>query len=265
MRFVKRIYEDYFKPNRLPSYKNLLETAKIKGYKMVGILDFYNILNSKDFDSNTKILINRHDIDTSPKIARKMFEIEKQVYGSKGSSTYYFRKSTIDVNLIKEIEEYGYETGYHYEEIADYEKKHRFRDVELIKQVLPDIQNLFIEDLIDYRLKTASKSLTVASHGDFINTRLQFQNYELLKNDVIIREKGKILVEAYDKSINDFVNERFADQILLDRFSEEVISSINRNTKIIMMLTHPRNWVVDIKGNSKENFLRLLQGIKYSI
>ena len=123
-----------------------------------------------------KLLVNRHDIDTSPRVARKFFEIEKSVYGHEGSVTYYFRISTIDTKLISEIEEYGYETGYHYEEIATYEKKHKLKDRVAIERMIPQIRNEFVEGLKKFKDSTGSQSVSVASHGDFINTRCKFQN-----------------------------------------------------------------------------------------
>lgn len=123
MGLKNRIYEDYFKKSRLPEYKKILETARENDYKMVGILDFYNIMkDDPEILEKRKVLINRHDIDTSPKVARKLFNIEKEVYGHEGSATYYFRESTIDKKLISDIEAYGYETGYHYEQLATFEK-----------------------------------------------------------------------------------------------------------------------------------------------
>ena len=116
----QKIYEDYFKKSRLTYYQKVLAKAKDKGYQMVGIRAFYNKIKM-GISEREKFLINRHDIDTSPKVARKMFNIELEVYGCEGSSTYYFRNSTIDYQLISDIEEKGYETGYHYEEIATFE------------------------------------------------------------------------------------------------------------------------------------------------
>ena len=120
MRLKQRIYEDYLKPCRLPEYKAVLEYFRDAGYRMVGILELYKMVTGNGVSG--KVFVNRHDIDTSPKVARAMFEIEKFVYGHNGSATYYFRNSTIDKKLIADIENYGYETGYHYEELATYEK-----------------------------------------------------------------------------------------------------------------------------------------------
>lgn len=266
MSFFRRINEDYLKQDRLPLYKSVLETAHKHNYLMMGILDFYNIVSSEGFkiNNNTRFLINRHDIDTSPKIARRMFEIEKSVYGHEGSSTYYFRFTTIDKALIKEIEDYGYETGFHYEVLADYEKKHKFKDSQKLILHMPEIRKLFLKDLQKYRTITRTSSRTVASHGDFINTMINMQSYEILR-DLDTRDKANIILEAYDNSINRYIVERFADQVLLENFSNEVIRSIEQNCKIIMMLTHPRNWTVDIVANTQENMRRLFQGLKYKI
>ena len=89
-----RIYEDYLKKSRLNEYAKLLTTAKNEGYKMLSIIDFYRFIKGGTAIGE-KILINRHDIDTSPNVAAKMFEIEKSIYGQNGSSTYYFRDCTL--------------------------------------------------------------------------------------------------------------------------------------------------------------------------
>ena len=261
-----KLYEDFFKPNRLPSYEKTLLHARHNGYKMLGILDFYQIVLGDPlfYENGVKYLLNRHDIDTSPRVAREMFEIEKRVYGKDGSATYYFRDSTTDLGLIKEIDAYGYEAAYHYEELATYEKKHKFKNTRILREHLPEMGQQFITDIEKFRSITGVQSVSVASHGDFVNTKLQMQSYEILSQDDI-RKAASITVEAYDETINKYVKARFADQILVARFSEEVIKSIDSNCPIILMLTHPRNWKVDIRDNIRENFVRLIQGISYEV
>ena len=150
MKFKQRIYEDYFKPSRLFAYRKVLELLRDSEYRMVGVLDFYNIVQ-REGSITGKYFINRHDIDTSPRVAREMFCIEKEVFGKGGSATYYFRDSTIDRKLISEIDEYGYETGYHYEEIATYEKKHKTRSKTALEQAMPQIREEFEKDLENFR------------------------------------------------------------------------------------------------------------------
>lgn len=261
MNFIKRIYEDYFKRSRLNNYRKMLLFAREKGYKMVGILDFYKLVKNDDpILHGGLILINRHDIDTSPRVARMLFEIEKEVYGNNGSATYYFRKSTIDTKLINEIDAYGYETGFHYETIANFEKKHKYRDSNKIRDNFKIISNVFEKEIEQYRQITGSLSKTISSHGDFVNVKLKLANYELLNNREL-REKTGVICEAYDEIINKHVKKRFADQILLGKFADTVIQ--NLNFPIILLLTHPRQWKIDIFWNTKDNFCRLLEGIKY--
>lgn len=65
--------------------------------------------------------MQRHDIDTDVGGARAFFEIEKAL-GIRAS--YYFRLSTIDRDLMREINSYGSEVGYHYEELATHAKRY---------------------------------------------------------------------------------------------------------------------------------------------
>lgn len=264
MNIINRIYEDYFKMDRLPYYREMLQYAREHGYIMAGILDFYKMMQNIEAEPNKrKIIVNRHDIDTSPKVAREMFRIEKSVYGKNGGATYYFRNSTIDKTLISEIEAYGYETGYHYEEIADYEKRYKTKNRVVLLSHLADIQNNFLDNLKRYRKVTGTKSFSVASHGDFINVKLDISNTQITDDELIRKEAG-IIVEAYDESIMKYVEKRLADQILLNEFYNQVKSEIDKGTAIIMLLTHPRNWKVDFVANTKENLIRIVEGIKYS-
>lgn len=260
MNLKKRIYEDYFKPSRLPEYKAVLQAFRDAGYKMVGILDLYNLITLGG--GGGKVFINRHDIDTSPIVAREMFEIEKDVYGHEGSVTYYFRDSTIDKKLIKDIDDYGYETGYHYEELATYEKEHKLKNIEKMREALPECREMFLKDVAQFRRETGSPCLTVASHGDFINTMYKIQNKEILR-DRRTREQAGIIVEAYDEAVTRCIQARYADQVLLGHFPNEVKQGITTGYDIIMTLTHPRNWKVDFFSNTQDNIMRFWQGLKY--
>lgn len=261
---IHRLYEDYLKPNRLREYKTILETAKTVGYKMVGIFDFYQMVSDESLNTHSLVLINRHDVDTSPKVAGKLFNIEQEVYGSDGSATYYFRRTTVDKTLINRIDRAGYETGYHYEELSDYIKRNRIRNENEIRESFPEVRNIFLKNIKDFRESTGSTSKTVASHGDFINVRFGIQNYEFMQ-DQNTREKAKLELEAYDKEITDYIVKRLADHTLEASFTNEAIKSINANYPVIMLLTHPRNWQVDWVENTKENSRRLFQDIWYRL
>ena len=260
MSIFKKIYEDFFKKSRLGNYEELLKSAKDKGYQMLGIFDFYTLVKSGESLTNKRIIINRHDIDTSPKVARKMFQIEKKVFGKNGSSTYYFRDSTTDTKLIKEIESYGYETGYHYESIANFIKKKRNASPLFLNNNLEDIKNLFSLELNKYKKKTNTLSRTVASHGDFINVKIGIPNYSLLA-DCDLRTNNNIVAEAYDEIISKNIQKRYADHILERTFVKTVCENLDCN--VVMILTHPRNWKVDFIENIKANFSRLFWGVRF--
>lgn len=57
----------------------------------------------------------RHDVDKKPLNSLKMAEIEAEM-GWK--ATYYFRVSTMDERIIKEIAALGHDIGYHYESLT---------------------------------------------------------------------------------------------------------------------------------------------------
>lgn len=263
MNVKKRLYEDYFKNSRLPLYRSILENAKQNNYEMMSELAFYNLLVSGDIKGR-KILINRHDIDTSPRVTAKMFEIEKEIYGKNGSATYYFRLSTIDKELIRMIDVYGYETGYHYEELATLEKNTKTKSKEGIVGLISKAQKEFLKNIGYFRRFTGSPSISVASHGDFINTKYKIQNAVLLDNEMV-RKKGNILFEAYDPIVNNLIEKRFADQVLLAEFAPQVVAAIKDGVSVIMLLTHPRNWQVDFFANTKDNVKRIMQGLHYKI
>ena len=260
MSILNKIYEDYFKKSRLPEYRRTLQAAREHGYHMVGVLDFARQVKTGSLEGR-KVYLNRHDIDTSPKVAREMFEIEKEVYGKEGTATYYFRETTTDISLIQEIDAYGYETGYHYEELATYAKKHKLKSREAILASVGKAGEMFLEDLKRFRETTGSPSITIASHGDFINTRYDIQSYEMLKLS-FVRDQAGIEAEAYDEDIMQYVQERLADQHLVALYSKAVISVFEKEIPVVMTLTHPRNWKVDFCDNTAENIRRVLQDVR---
>lgn len=62
---------------------------------------------------------------------------------------------------------------------------------------LEKIRELFVANLEQFRLETGCPCVTVASHGDYVNTKIGIQNHALMNDDV--RKKTNILREAYDK------------------------------------------------------------------
>ena len=118
-----RLYCDYLMPSQLAAYEDLVRTAHTAGYAQTSVRRYHDMVRGRSLPD--KVIVHRHDIDTDLRTTRKLFEIEKK-HGIK--SSFYFRLSTLDIDLMREIEEYGSEASYHYEELATYAKKNKIKD-----------------------------------------------------------------------------------------------------------------------------------------
>ena len=262
----KRIYDDFFRPSRLNWYDNLLKKAVNRGYIFCTIEEFNNkIVKSKHIVNKEKYFIIRHDIDTDPKTAYNIFLIEKK-YNIK--STYYFRLSTINKRIINEIKEFGSEVSYHYEEMATFAKRNKILSMLEINDRIDEIRTEFCNNLMQFRNRLNLKSLTVASHGDFMNKRLGYQNLYILNEE--IRSKYKIELEAYDNNFMKYVTRRISDLGKIDQVwkSDSNIGlneALDKDEKVIYLLIHPRQWYSRVTSNIYENFIRMFEEIKLHI
>jgi hypothetical protein len=69
------------------------------------------------YNTNKKVVILRHDVDSWPSNALQMAKLEAE---SGVKSTYYFRVSPLSYNemIIREVAALGHEIGYHYEDLT---------------------------------------------------------------------------------------------------------------------------------------------------
>jgi len=246
-----RIYSDYLMPSRLKEYEKLLKTLNENAYQSISLRDYKKLLDSNNLDG--KYFINRHDIDTDVATAKEFFRIEKK-YNAKAS--YYFRLSTLDFEFMKEIEKYGSEASYHFEEIAIYAKKNHIKSKKIILDNMDEIKELFKKNFLMIEKKLGYKLYTVCSHGDFVNRKLKIINNEITK-DLKLRKKLGIIFEAYDSDIMSNIDIYLSDgNFSIEATAEELIEKI-KNKQIIYMLTHPRQWRVSWKCNTKENLKRM--------
>jgi len=126
--------------SRLGTYEDFVERALDAGYKHTSLRSFHASLCDGQ-SPDEKIILHRHDIDSDIRTARKLFEIEKK---HNIKSSYYFRISTLDFDLMREIEEYGSEASYHYEELATFAKRNHIKDPAEICKRLPEIRDEFL-------------------------------------------------------------------------------------------------------------------------
>lgn len=258
MNIKTRLYNDFFRPSKESEYERILKAACDNGYEIHTILSFENVVGQTDRQrQGKKFLILRRDVDTADfTILRSMLTLEKK-YGAKCS--YYFRWNTIDVDLMKDIVRAGGEASYHYEEIATYCYKHRIRTKQEMLLHLEDIRDLFIKQYAEFKAKTGQPCLTIASHGDYVNTKFQYLNKELI--DGRVRKTCGIVREAYDKPHMNMLTCRIADQVEMELFTEKAIAAIERGEPVLELLTHPRQWNSPIWVNLKEEIIRVCKQI----
>ena len=256
---INRFYGDFLMPSRLNTYENILKYAVESGYEFITLANFIKLIDTKNFTGRSKYFILRHDIDSDILTTKLMFEIEKK---NKIHSSYYFRLSTLDFNLMKEIIRNGSEASYHFEEIATFAKKFKIKDKQLIYDDMNNIRQIFVKNFCKIEKILGYKILTIASHGDFVNRYLKIINYELL-NDEIRNELG-IIAEAYDPIFTNYQKARISDSAYPNFYNPYTpIDAINANLNIIYFLVHPVHWRVNIKENFLNNIHRIFEGVKY--
>lgn len=251
-----RIYNDFFRPSKETEYEKILAAAQEAGYEFHTMLSFEKVI-ANGVEEGKKYLVLRRDIDTADfKILEKMLRLEIK-YNARAS--YYFRWNTLNVQLMKRIAMCGGEASYHYEEVATYAYRHRLRSADTVKSNMESIRALFVENLKRFRKVTGLPCVTVASHGDYVNTKLQLQSKELMCDN--IRQECGILREAYDKEHFDLLTCRIADQVEVNNFTNKALEAIKRGEPVLELLTHPRQWNSPVWVNLKENVTRVLKGL----
>lgn len=252
---LNRIYADYLMPSRLGQFDALVQQAKAAGYIQQSVREFMQAPPQR----RLKTLVHRHDIDSDVRTAAKMFAIEAR-HGVKAS--YYFRLSTLDFGLMREIEAYGSEASYHFEEVADYAKRHHIKDAGKVRSRFPIIRAHFRQNLERIERQLARKLVTVASHGDFANRRLKVINNEIL-DDAAFRADCGIACETYDPALL-----RQFDMYISDRphpvyFHPMTPQAALGGHSAICLLTHPVQWETNWRESTRCNVRRLVEGLTW--
>jgi hypothetical protein len=247
-------------PSRLDAYRRLLERFLEAGYTIVPVESIWELISSSQLDGSARYLVLRHDIDTDPATARRMWEIERAL-GCRGS--YFFRLTTLDIPLMKAIAASGSTASYHYEEIATIAKRRRLRSRDEALAHLAEAQGEFVRNLARLRTQTGLPMTVVASHGDFANRHLGLPNWELLV-DRDFRRRAGVELETYDEAVMGHVTSRHSDT-LHPRYwipaSPEL--AIDRSEPVIYLLVHPRHWRAARLVNARDDLGRVFETIRY--
>jgi hypothetical protein len=258
----ERLYGDFLMPSRLEEYRALLERSLGAGYRIVSVEGFWGLLGGAGLEPGARYLVLRHDIDTGPRTAAAMWQIEREL-GIAGS--FYFRLSTLEPELMGSIAAAGGEASYHYEELASLAKRRHLRSRAAILAHLPEARELFGRNLARLRTLTGLPMRVVAAHGDFVNRRHGIRNWVLLE-DRALREELGIELEAYDEAFMRHVSSRHADLIDRRRWTpEDPLAAIGRAEPLVYVLVHPRGWQVERLANARDDALRAWEALLYAL
>ncbi len=251
-----RLYCDYLMPSQLAGYEQLVLEAHGAGYLQTSVRGYVDLIQEGHCPAD-KVLVHRHDIDTDLRTTRKLFDIERK-HGI--TSSFYFRLSTLDVKLMREIEDYGSEASYHYEELASYAKKKKIRDPAALRAHMNDIRAEFLANFSHIEQRLGKKLRTVASHGDFVNRRLKITNTEIL-DDPQLRTACGIVCEAYDRALLDHIDIYISDRPAPQYYYPSAPGSAIQAHRRICLVTHPRQVETNWKENTKDNLFRFYEGL----
>lgn len=238
-----RLYQDLLMPSRLAAYEQLLRRIAGRGYAFLRVVDMAAWARRGDAPAMSCVL--RMDVDSDLPTAQRMFEIAA-ANGIRG--TYYFRKSTFNAKLMRQIEAQGSEVGYHYEELSTLARQLGLGGKADIDAHLLEIRTCFANNMLEFADILGHLPKTISSHGDFINRKLGVANHYAI--NIALRERFGIVAEAYDEWLNVHVGARCSDRgppVWWKPAAPE--EAIERRVPCIYLVVHPRQWRANIREN----------------
>ena len=258
MGLIRRIYNDYLMPGRWAEYRAFLSSAKANGYQFVRHQDAETTLVAAE---GRLLFFLRHDIDSDVAIAQTMFSIERELGIH---STYYFRRCTVDLDLMREIHSFGSEVGYHYEELSDHIKARGVRSREKILPEMDTIRETFLHNLKALEAALGTKVHTVASHGDWANRSIGLENTALMSDN--LRAAAGIRLEAYDERFTRHLSFRASDLGQSDLWKpSSPIEATAALKPVVLVLVHPRQWQRAPISRLRMDTQRLLEGLRHRL
>lgn len=242
-----------FKNDRLSYYDMYIERALDHGYIVTSYIDYLEHY----MDKCLKVMILRHDVDNSCSAVERMFEIERK-YGVK--ATYYFRWSTIDMNLIRELDRHGFEAGLHYETLGRYCEENNISSVDA--GILKSCREILKAEIDKFNKWTGIRIKTCASHGHPKNMAMGISNNVLFEGEDY--KSYGLEGEAYDR---DFYEREktvhISDCNILYNYGffygSNPLKEIYEGRKVVVFLSHPEYWQYSINSRIKM-MVKLLSG-----
>lgn len=248
--------------NRSDEYSGLLAAAQRAGYELVGLADFHERVTSEAED--WRVLALRHDVDIRDVEGNNAFYGIEAALGAR--STYYFRMSTAGVHadLICRLLRSGFEVGYHYEEGATIAKRHGLASRAAVEERRGEITALFRHNCEEFRGRWNPGLSSVASHGDWINGRLEFANHAFVTR-ALLAECG-LRFEAYADDLMRRFDVYVSDAAQYPgRWAKGygVDEAIRDGHRRICLLTHERRWHTNLRAGLTADVARAADGVRY--
>lgn len=256
---ANRIKSDFFLADRTKEFERIITTALASGYSILSHSEYFQLVQNNQF-KDRKILILRQDVDSDPKYVKKWLDLQKKY---KIHSSIYFRLCTYNKAIMHAVQESGSDCGYHYEEIADYAKKHRIMTKEAVISKFPEITQVFKQNLKNCESDLGFKIKYIVSHGDFVNRKLGLPNKVFVTPDLLT--ECALLFEAYQSEFTDTYSINISDCGYPKFYKGELtpLEAIEQNVPIIHFLMHPKHWRSNWYWNIYENWKRLREGLAF--
>jgi hypothetical protein len=255
-----RVYRDYLQRERLEDFRALVSGALDHGSETMTLSAFAGIALAQPSAAGERILLLRHDIDSNVPRARRMWAIEREL-GVVGS--YFFRRSTWDLDFMRELSSAGNEVGYHYEELTSVIKEQGAASAAEARALLGTARNRLRATVAELRANSGLALETFAAHGDFASRALRVYNVELLSDPGVRTEIG-VRYEAYDVEMH--ATARSSDGAPPDGWRpEDPMDAIRRGERVVAVLLHPRSWGGAPVANARADLLRLREGCAYRL
>jgi hypothetical protein len=245
--------------SRMSLYRALLGFLVQTGYVFQTLSEFAESAESRGPDT-APVCLFRNDVDSDPAGAALMFACD-QAAGVR--ATYFFRLSTLDLKLARQIANSGSEVGYHFEEIATVAKRLGLRSKEQVDANIEFIRREFCANFLDFAAKTGLRPRVVAAHGDFANRRIGIPNHYLLNREML-NELG-IVADAYDPRIHASLQARFSDWPAPRWWNPaDPVTALRERPATISILVHPRQWTCNPLLNIRLDTMRLREEVDWN-
>tara|TARA_B110000116_G_C16607176_1_gene477678 strand:+ start:48 stop:842 length:795 start_codon:yes stop_codon:yes gene_type:complete len=227
------------------TYSSLLKTLKSKYNNFLSLSDYIQ-LEDKDISA----CIVRHDVDLNPHNALKIAKIEASL-NIRGS--YYFRiiEDSYNLDIMKKIEDFNHEIGYHYEDVDLADKNNK--GIENNKDLIDLAYSSFCNNLELFKKNFDIK--TICMHGSPLSkfdNRMIWDKYKYKELGIIgepyfdidfseflyLTDTGRRWNGA-SVSVRDKVNSNYDFNF---KNTADIISNIKILPRKIMLTVHPQRW-----------------------